>query len=100
MPEVKKTDSGFAPKWVLSGPTYRVQVRVIDLRDASSPEEEIHVTAFRLHQDHHPSTPFTMAGDMVYKGSSIPQAWEEAQRWAGNAEMPDSLRQIHESILQ
>lgn len=90
----------FVSRHVIHGLLYRLQLQLEywNIPDWDNPT--VIVNVWCLEQSYHKNTSYKNAGDLVYTGVSLKEAWDEIKTYVGKVEMPKELKSIQPFITQ
>jgi len=100
----KKNESPYV--FIVKGALYRIQVKVWNyeehdfLSETKSTNDGLNVVCHSLEQSYHKNTAYWIAGDLIYNGISLKEAWEEVRLHVGNVEIPEELKELQPFITQ
>lgn len=95
MPTItKRRASNGRAVYVIHGARYRCQIRVNDMSGYSWAEYNPLISVYRLPYMADPSTPYSVAGTLIYKGDDLQRAWDVMCAYTGRAEIPDPIMEL------
>ena len=82
-------------RYTIEGVIYRVQITCYDYKYT----EGCHLFAWSLNQGYHENTAYKVAGDLIYRGVSIKELWDEVESVLGEkTPIPEDLKKIQPFI--
>jgi hypothetical protein len=83
---------------IIKGVMYRVKLTTYVTKDRDGGDFKI--LAYSLPQSYHKYTAYRNAGDLIYHGISLKEAWEVIRSYVGHVKIPDELKELQPFITQ
>lgn len=86
--------------WIIRGVVYRCKLSIIDWGEDAEDRARFHITVFALENSYHKNTAYSIAGEQVYVGISLKEAWDEIETYVGKTKMPDKIATLQPFIAE